>query len=140
MIGTMIWGHKTYDLFNGKVPPSKGVKNYVFSHTLREGVNKGVEVIKENAAEFVRVLKRQEGPGIFVMGGGELARSLIETDLIDEVSMNIHPILLGSGIALFHEMKNRFLSRSLSLRLDIELALLQAQSISTIKGIALQYK
>ena len=39
------------------------------------------------------------------MGGGILARSLFEAHLIDEIGFNIHPVLLGSGIPLFHEMK-----------------------------------
>jgi dihydrofolate reductase len=36
--------------------------------------------------------------------GGELAKSLFEAGLIDEIGFNIHPILLGSGIPLFHPM------------------------------------
>ena len=38
------------------------------------------------------------------MGGGELAKSLFEADLIDEIGLNVHPILLGSGIPLFLPM------------------------------------
>jgi riboflavin biosynthesis pyrimidine reductase len=41
------------------------------------------------------------------MGGGELSNSLFEAELIDEVSLTIHPVLLGSGIALFHGMKRQ---------------------------------
>ena len=52
-------------------------------------------------------MKREKGKGIVVFGGGELAKSLFEADLIDEVVLNIHPVLLGSGIPLFHEMKKQ---------------------------------
>jgi dihydrofolate reductase len=41
------------------------------------------------------------------MGGGVLAKSLFEADLIDEIGFNIHPVLLGSGIPLFHEMNRQ---------------------------------
>jgi dihydrofolate reductase len=41
------------------------------------------------------------------MGGGEFAKTLFEGDLIDEVGFNIHPVLLGSGIPLFHEMNHQ---------------------------------
>jgi riboflavin biosynthesis pyrimidine reductase len=38
------------------------------------------------------------------MGGGELAPALFEAGLIDDVGLNIHPVLLGSGVPLFHPM------------------------------------
>ncbi len=106
-IDTVLWGRKTYDLVKGKMPAYKRVKNYVFSRTMKESADEGVEIINGDVVEFVRKLKAQEGKDIFVMGGGELAKSLFDEGLIDEVGMNIHPILLGSGIPLFHEMKGQ---------------------------------
>jgi dihydrofolate reductase len=106
-IDTVLWGRKTYDLVKGRMPAYEGVKNYVFSHTMKKSADKGVELINGDACEFVRNLKNQEGKDIFVMGGGEFAKSLFEAGLIDEVGMNIHPILLGSGVPMFHEMKGR---------------------------------
>ena len=41
------------------------------------------------------------------MGGGDFAKTLFEADLIDEVGFNLHPVLLGSGIPIFHEMKRQ---------------------------------
>jgi dihydrofolate reductase len=41
------------------------------------------------------------------MGGGDFARTLLEGGVIDEIGFNIQPILLGSGIPLFHEMKRQ---------------------------------
>lgn len=83
-------------------------KTYVFSRTLPAGPAKGnVEFINANAGEFVSELKKQDGKDIMVMGGGELARSLFEAGVIDEIGFNIHPVLLGSGIPLFHEMSRQ---------------------------------
>ena len=106
-IDTVLWGRKTYDLVKGRMPAYKGVKNYVFSRTMKESADEGVKIINGDVVEFVRKLKAQEGKDIFVMGGGELAKSLFDGGLIDEVGINIHPILLGSGILLFHEMKGQ---------------------------------
>ncbi|MCM3906278.1 MAG: dihydrofolate reductase family protein, partial [Pyrinomonadaceae bacterium] len=61
----------------------------------------------EDAAAFVKALKGQEGKDICVMGGGDFAKTLFEADLIDEIGFNIHPVLLGSGIPIFYEMKNQ---------------------------------
>ena len=109
-IDTVVIGRKTYEpvLKSGTpFPTYPGVKNYVLSRTLKESPDQNVEVIGEDAAEFISKLKVQEGKDIFIMGGGLLAKSLFEANLIDEVGVNIHPVLLGSGIPLFHEMSNQ---------------------------------
>jgi len=80
------------------------MKTYVFSRTLEPGERNGVEIVAEDAGKFVRKLKKQKGKEICVMGGGELGRSLLEAGVIDEIGFNIQPVLLGSGIPLFHEM------------------------------------
>jgi dihydrofolate reductase len=109
-IDTILMGRKTYEVAvrsgqgGGSYP---GMKTYVFSRTLPEDCGEGVTVIRQDAAEFVRDLKGQKGKDICLMGGGELARSLFEAGLIDEIGFNIHPVLLGSGIPLFHPMSHQ---------------------------------
>jgi dihydrofolate reductase len=111
-IDTIVMGRKTYEVAlthskGGGGNPYKGMRTYVFSRTIRESPASGVEIISEDAAEFVRNLKSQEGLDICVMGGGEFAKTLFEADLIDELGFNIHPLLLGSGIPLFHHMSRQ---------------------------------
>ena len=84
-----------------------GAKNYVFSRTLPARSSGAVEVISTDAAEFVAEMKRQPGKGICVMGGGELAACLFNAGLIDEVVLNTHPVLLGSGIPLFPALERQ---------------------------------
>ncbi len=115
-IDTVLMGRKTYEVAlksSTGANPYPGVKSYVFSRTIRESPDQSVEIISEDAAGFVRELKNQDGKGICVMGGGELAKSLFEADVIDEVALNIHPVLLGSGIPLFLPMQRQ---------VDLELA------------------
>ena len=78
--------------------------SYVFSRTLKGLPEGGATLVSDDAVGFVRELKQRDGMDICLMGGGELARSLFEAGLIDEVGLNIHPVLLGSGIPLFHTM------------------------------------
>jgi dihydrofolate reductase len=108
-IDTVVMGRKTYEvaLRGGGSAAYPGVKTYVCSRTLKAGPANGVEVVARDACEFVRGLKSQEGKGICCMGGGELAQALFEAGLIDEVGLNIHPILLGSGIPLFLGMSRQ---------------------------------
>jgi dihydrofolate reductase len=113
-IDTVVMGRKTYEVGvkMGAGDGSPGVNTYVFSRTLKRLPGKNVELVAEDVAEFVRRLKQQKGKDICIMGGGELAKALFEADLIDEIGFNVHPVLLGSGIPLFHEM-----SRQINLKL-----------------------
>ena len=110
-IDTLVMGRKTYQaglkLSKGKKNPYPGIKSYVFSRTLKPGKRGALEIVPEEAVDFVKRLRQGDGKDICVMGGGDLARSLLEADLIDEIGFNIHPVLLGAGIPLFHEMKRQ---------------------------------
>jgi len=120
-IDTMIMGRKTWDVAVAMAPKPKkkkpanpygGLKTYVFSRTLEAGEQGGAIIVNDDPGKFVRDLKQQDGKDICIMGGGELARDLFETGVIDEIGFNIHPVLLGRGVPLFHQM---------SLQIDLEL-------------------
>jgi len=118
-VDALLIGRKTYEAMLSHGQSSfPGAKNYVFTSSKRKAAalekkvtgkkaGQSVSIIAEDAAAFVKKLKQKKGKGIVVFGGGELAKSLFEADLIDEVVLNIHPVLLGSGIPLFHEMKRQ---------------------------------
>ena len=109
-IDTMLMGRKTWEAAGGSSSGGgkgmKGITTYIFSRTL-ERVGGGAHLVRDNAGEFVRQLKAEPGKGICVMGGGELAQSLLEAGVIDEVGLNVHPILLGSGVPLFRDAGRR---------------------------------
>jgi dihydrofolate reductase len=106
---TIVMGRRTYEAalrmdHDGTTP---GMKTYVFSGTLKPKSRKGLEITSEDVVEFVGRIKQEDGKDICIMGGGLLAKPLFEADLIDEIGFNIHPVLLGSGIPLFHEMNHQ---------------------------------
>jgi len=119
-VDAILIGRKTYEVLlkSGQVSYPGGT-NYVFSRSSRnrssllrkiaaiKQPDANVQVVDENAASFLRKLKKSKGKGIVVFGGGALAKSLFEADLIDEIVLNIHPVLLGSGIPLFHHMRRQ---------------------------------
>lgn len=109
-IDTVVMGRRTYEVaqrMGGGSGGYPGVKTYVFSRTIKKSNSKKLFFINEDAGAYVRRLKEEEGKDICVMGGGLLAKSLFEADVIDEIGFNIHPILLGSGIPLFYEMSRQ---------------------------------
>lgn len=103
-IDTVLMGRKTWDQaakMGGGGGGYPGVGTYVFSRTLKADPAPGVTLVRSDAGEFVRKLRKQKGKEICVMGGGDFARSLLEAGVIDEIGLNVHPVLLGSGIPLF---------------------------------------
>src|SRR5689334_23618486 len=105
-IDMIVMGRRTYEVAarNGPLPVHSGVKTYVLSRTLKQRSTKQLTFVSEDVVDLVRRLKEEDGKDICVMGGGLLAKPLLEAGLIDEIGLSIHPVLLGSGVPLFHEM------------------------------------
>jgi len=107
-IDTVIVGRRTWEIaMKGSGGGSKGIKSYVCSRTLKKLPGKKKIELASDAVSLVKRLKSEEGKDITVMGGSEIGKSLFEAGLIDEFGVNIHPVLLGSGIPLFTEMDRR---------------------------------
>ncbi|HEY7575623.1 MAG TPA: dihydrofolate reductase family protein, partial [Thermoanaerobaculia bacterium] len=105
-IDTVVMGRKTYEVaVKSGMTAYPGVRNCVLSRTLKESPDPRVEIVSGDAVAFVRGLRELPGKGICVMGGGEVARALFEAGLIDELGLNIQPVLLGEGVPLFHPMR-----------------------------------
>jgi dihydrofolate reductase len=84
------------------------VPKYVVSGTLEEPLAwNNSTLIKGNVAEEIAKLKRQEGEDITVLGSGELVRSLLRDGLLDELTLMVHPLILGGGRCLFEERGDR---------------------------------
>ena len=119
-VDTIVMGRKTWDIGRAEAAKSKkkaknpygDIKTYVFSRTIEVGELEGVTILDSDPGEFVRQLKQQEGKEICIMGGGLLGQNLLEAGVIDEIGFNIHPVLLGTGVPLFHGM-----SRQIDLKL-----------------------
>ena len=105
-IDTTIMGRKTAAATaemrkSGEIPEIPGMANYVVSRRWKPGKREGFEVVGGPLATFVKKLKRRAGKDIYLGGGGELARSFLQEDLVDELFIGVSPILLGDGIPGF---------------------------------------
>ena len=105
-IDTTIMGRKTAAAVaklrrSGDAPDTPGMVTYVFSRRWKPGPRDGFEVVSGSLTAFVRKLKRRRGKDIYLGGGGELARSFLQEDLVDEIFLGLVPILLGEGIPAF---------------------------------------
>ena len=108
-IDTTIMGRKTAVGMvkmrkRGEIPETPGITNYVVSRRWKPGKRDGFEVVSGSLTAFVNKLKRRPGKDIYLGGGGELARSFLQEDLVDELFIGLGPILLGDGIPGFPGM------------------------------------
>jgi dihydrofolate reductase len=105
-IDTTIMGRKTAAATeemrkSGEIPEMPGMSTYVFSRRWKPGKRDGFEVVRGSLSAFVKKLKSRQGKDIYLGGGGELCRSFLQEDLVDELFIGIGPILLGDGIPGF---------------------------------------
>lgn len=104
-IDTVIMGRKTAAAAaksSEGFPVAPGVTSYVFSRRWKAGKRQGFEVVNGPLAAFMKKLKRRVGKDIY-LSGGELARSFLQEDLVDELFIGLGPMLLGAGIPGFPE-------------------------------------
>lgn len=77
---------------------------YVVSSTLEEPLEwNNSTLIRGNVVEEITKLKRQPGKNIGITGSATLVRSLLYDDLIDELGLMVHPVVVGTGKRLFDE-------------------------------------
>jgi dihydrofolate reductase len=113
----MLLGRVTYEEFAAFWPSQEGSEEdqdftdymnnapkYVVSKTLDEPLEwNNSTLIKENIAEEIAELKQQPGKDISITGSPTLVRSLLRDDLLDELRLMLHPIVVGSGKRLFED-------------------------------------
>jgi dihydrofolate reductase len=99
-IDTTIMGRKTAAGMakmreKGEVPDTPGMANYVVSRRWKPGKHEWFEVVSGSLTTFVKKLKRRPGKDIYLGGGGQLVRSFLQEDLVDELFIGLAPTLLA---------------------------------------------
>jgi len=107
-IDTVFMGRKTYEMsLNMKGPDGMPqMKEYVFSNTL-DNVKDGAILLSGDIKKHISKIKKEEGKDIWLFGGAGLTSSLMNLRLIDEISLAVHPVLLGNGKPLFSGITRR---------------------------------
>ena len=103
---TVLMGRKSYEAAQGADYGMPKPKTYVFSKTLRPADVKGA-ILSNDPRKTVTELKQAKGKDIWLWGGGELFRSLLELKLVDGLEVAVIPVLLGDGLPLLPKTKTR---------------------------------
>lgn len=98
-----MWPTQTNELAN----LLNSYKKVVFSKTLDKLEWNNSQFATGDIADEIAHLQQQPGKNIFVTGGVMLAQSCIQAGLIDELTLFVHPVLLGEGKSLFRKMASR---------------------------------
>ena len=112
----LLLGRKTWQIHGGAFEPMpagdpfgdvmNGMSKYVVSNTLKSvSAWRNSTLINNDVIESIRQLKQQAGKNILMDGSSVLIHTLAQTDLIDEYSLHVYPLVLGGGKRLFTDGK-----------------------------------
>jgi dihydrofolate reductase len=107
---SLLLGRRTYEDFAGFWPKQTDnpftdllgrVRKYVTTRTLSEAAWSNTVLLNGEATDTVAALKRTSERDLVVLGSGELLGALMESALVDQYVLLIHPLHLGSGRHMF---------------------------------------
>jgi dihydrofolate reductase len=108
----LLLGRVTYEGFAEAWPSREGefadkfngMPKYVVSNTLTDPEwNNSTVIAGDDIAARVAELRQRHDGDIVVHGSGQLARTLLDHNLVDELRLMVFPVLLGAGKRLFED-------------------------------------
>ena len=118
--GALLFGRITYELMASYWPTEDAKRNdpaiteimnrlpkIVFSKTLKKVEWENTRLVNENFVEAISKLKQEAGKDIAIFGSSDLAVTLLEHGLLDELRIMVNPILLGEGKPIFQGIKTQ---------------------------------
>jgi dihydrofolate reductase len=119
---TLIFGRTTYDMMKSWWPTPQAIQadphmakvvdqspKIVFSHTLKsveEGPNwKNIELLHDIDPAAIRKRKKESTGDFTILGSGSIVQQFLNQDLLDECTLVVVPVVLGSGKPLFKDVR-----------------------------------
>lgn len=104
----IIMGSKTFDL-NRELYPVPGKQNVVFTSRPEERTE--IEGVTFTSEEPISLIRAHEGENVLVAGGGKLNATLLKSKIVTNISVSVHPIILGEGIRQFDGIDHNALTK-----------------------------
>jgi dihydrofolate reductase len=97
---TLVMGRRTFEVTRAQQAdgPASNMRVIVCSRTLRPSDYPDVTIIGDDVPAAILALKKQPGKDVWLFGGGELCRSLLDAGLVDTIELAVMPVLLSEGI------------------------------------------
>jgi dihydrofolate reductase len=99
---TLLMGRRTYEAATRRLGRETfgGKATFVFSTQLEQKDAPDITIISDLTLPWIQALKNQTGKDIWLMGGGELFRKLLDLGEVNSVSVTTIPVILGGGTPL----------------------------------------
>jgi len=106
-IDTIFLGRKSYEQLERDAPDAfSNKKKIVFSNSLKNEDN-DLQIISSDIEKEVKEIINSPGKDIWLFGGASLTASMINLNLVDELMISVHPLILGKGKPLFSDIETR---------------------------------
>jgi dihydrofolate reductase len=104
----LLVGRRTFDtMVAARRVSMPGMKTIVFSRTLKPKEHPQVTIVAKDQKQTIAALKATTGKDIWLFGGGALFASLAKDGLVETVEVRVEPVLLGTGVPFYSDLKNR---------------------------------
>ena len=110
-VDALLLGKNTYEGFaaywpnqtgDGFADPINRMPKYVVSKSLQNAQWNNSHILRD-VPKDVSALKESDGGDVLVYGSATLVKSLIHHDLVDELRLMVHPLIIGGGLRLFDD-------------------------------------
>ncbi len=116
-VDVLAMGRKTFETVLGLGEwPYAGKRTYVFSRGGSPPLDPRASYTSQSPSEWVTARLAEEGKDLWVVGGGELIRGFLDEFLVDEITVAVHPVVLGGGIPFIPPGTHRHTLRLVSQR------------------------
>lgn len=118
-VDTILMGWNTYHQIVTELSPDEWIYrdfiSYVITHNERTSSEK-IRFVNRDSVDLLKSLKKENGRNIWICGGANLVRQLVNQDFIDCYHITVVPTLLGSGVRLFENAKQEIKLKLLNIR------------------------
>ena len=143
---TALYGRVTYDMMDSYWPTAADqpnaskhdiehaawynkVEKVVLSKSMHGQQKDKTTIISEDVPGKVNALKQQEGKEIIIFGSPGATQSLMQYNLVDEFWLFVNPVILGQGIPLFKNVKDK-----------VQLELVDSKAFASSGVVCLHYR
>lgn len=105
--GCIIVGRKTFDQYYDDLYPIEGVTNIVLTTNSTVPAKNHNVIFADSPRQALQIAQQKGLKKVLLIGGGHVNGAFIQENLIDELFLSVHPLILGEGIKIFESFNKQ---------------------------------